>query len=74
MISSITSIAETNAGAPEEGLVLLARTFQNMKHYISTEKGISKELNIHSEANPTYRMDQGAMDSPPKWNFNDNTM
>eukprot|EP00957_Ditylum_brightwellii_P037924 2868572-Ditylum_brightwellii.AAC.1 len=62
MIPGITSIAETNTGTPEEVLVLLVRTLQNMKHHISSEKGISKAYNRHSEANPIYGTGQGATD------------
>eukprot|EP00957_Ditylum_brightwellii_P083826 6371694-Ditylum_brightwellii.AAC.1 len=43
-----------------------------MQYHMSTEKGVLEEFTCHSNNHPCYETGQGATDSPPKWNFNDN--
>eukprot|EP00957_Ditylum_brightwellii_P023880 1800860-Ditylum_brightwellii.AAC.1 len=74
MIVGPTSVAETNAGTPEEVSVTSAHTLEKMQYHMSTKKGTSKEYNCHSKEHPSYGIGQGACNSPLKWNFNDNIL
>eukprot|EP00957_Ditylum_brightwellii_P115487 8809235-Ditylum_brightwellii.AAC.1 len=72
MIIGPTSIAETNAGTPEDVSTTFAQTLEKMQYHMSTEKGVLEEFTCHSDNHPYYGTGQGATDSPSKWNFNDN--
>eukprot|EP00957_Ditylum_brightwellii_P132300 10087928-Ditylum_brightwellii.AAC.1 len=66
MIVGPTSIAETNAGTPEEVSTTIARTIEKMQYHMSTEKGVLDEFNCHSNNHPSHGTGQGTTDSPPK--------
>eukprot|EP00957_Ditylum_brightwellii_P207598 15353686-Ditylum_brightwellii.AAC.1 len=74
MIVGATLIAEKNAGRPEEVSITFACTLEKIQYHMSTKKGISEEYNCHSKEHPSYGTGQGACNSPPKWNFNDNIL
>eukprot|EP00957_Ditylum_brightwellii_P083765 6367134-Ditylum_brightwellii.AAC.1 len=72
IIPSVASIAETNAGAPEEVPITFAKTLKEMKDHMSTAKVISEQYKRNTEDSLKYGFGQGATDSPTKWNLMDN--
>eukprot|EP00957_Ditylum_brightwellii_P061517 4668463-Ditylum_brightwellii.AAC.1 len=66
MIVGPTSIAETNAGTPEEVSTTFAWTLEKLQYHMSTEKGVSEEFTCHRNNPPSYGTRHGTTDSPPK--------
>eukprot|EP00957_Ditylum_brightwellii_P166029 12640949-Ditylum_brightwellii.AAC.1 len=69
IIPSVTPIAETNIGAPEEVLITFAKTLKEMEYFMSTQRGVSEKSNTHMEESPLFGTCQGATDSLTTWNL-----
>eukprot|EP00957_Ditylum_brightwellii_P162748 12393370-Ditylum_brightwellii.AAC.1 len=54
MITGPTSIAETNAGTPEDVSTTFTRTLEKVKYHMSTEKGVLEEFTCHSDNHACY--------------------
>eukprot|EP00957_Ditylum_brightwellii_P073921 5617242-Ditylum_brightwellii.AAC.1 len=74
MIPALTSMHLQGLGLPKKAAEYSVLVNQNMKHYVRTNAGESKEFYQHSAAYMKGGEGQGKTSSPPNWLFQSSTL
>jgi exonuclease III len=67
IIISLANLVARRFGMPEEIAKLHGTTLEQMRYYVSTALGISKDSYSHSDESPVYGTGQGSCSSPSIW-------